>query len=601
MIASAANLRATRWLEAFGQALARRDIDAVVRMFGAECYWRDLVAFTWNIKTCEGQASIRDMLAATLAGTQPTHWTIEGDAIERDGVTGAWLTFETANGRGKGHVRLRDEHCWTLLTTLQALKGFEEKTGRLGTREPGVVHGAFAKRETWLERREREAAELGFTRQPYCVIVGGGQGGLALAARLRRLDVPAIVIEKNARAGDSWRNRYKSLCLHDPVWYDHMPYLPFPDHWPIFSPKDKIGDWLEMYAKVMELDYWSSTECIGARYDDAREEWDVSVRREGKTLQLHPKHLVLATGMSGMPNMPEIPGAQSFEGVLCHSSQHRGGDAYRGKRCIVVGSNNSAHDICTDLWEHGAAQVTMIQRSSTLVVRSEMLKELAWGPLYSEEAVQSGVTTEIADLTVVATPLKLMPALQRPIYEEIQRRDARLYDGLARVGFGFNFGEDGSGIHSMYLRRGGGYYIDVGASQLLIDGRIGLKSGVSVERIRPQSIQLTDGTELPAELIVFATGYGPMNDWAAQLISQEVADKVGKCWGVGSGTKNDPGPWEGELRNMWKPTQQAGLWFHGGNLMQARHYSIYLALQLKARMAGMPTPVYDLAPVHHRR
>jgi putative flavoprotein involved in K+ transport len=112
-------------------------------------------------------------------------------------------------------------------------------------------------------------------------------------------------------------------------------------------------------------------------------------------------------------------------------------------------------------------------------------------------------------------------------------------------------------------------------------------------------VTLGTGETLPADLVVFATGYGSMNGWAARLISQEVADRVGKCWGLGSNTTYDPGPWEGELRNMWKPTQQPGLWFHGGNLAQARHYSRYLALQLKARMEGIPTPVYSLPKVNH--
>ncbi len=587
-----------RWLARLGAALEEQDIDRAAALFGDECYWRDFVAFTWNIHTSEGRDDIRAMLRATIATTAPRDWKIEGEARKRDGVTQAWITFSTKAGHGKGHVRLRGDRCWTLFTTLQSLAGFEERAG--SAREKGVLHGVVRGRETWLERKEREAKALGVSEQPYCLIVGGGQGGIALAARLRRLDVPALVIEKNERAGDSWRRRYRSLCLHDPVWYDHMPYLPFPDHWPVFSPKDKIGDWLEMYTKVMEVNYWSSTECIGARYDDATNEWNVTVKRNGEAIRLRPKQLVLATGMSGVPNMPDIPGMASFKGTLCHSSRHAGGLGYAGKRCVVVGSNNSAHDICADLWEHGA-DVTMIQRSTTLVVRSEMLKELAWGLLYSEEAVAAGVTTDIADMTVASMPLKLLPGVQRPIYEEIKRRDAKLYEGLERKGFMLGFGEDGSGIHSTYLRRGAGYYIDVGASKLIIDGHIKLKSKATVERIGEQSIMLSDGTTLPADLIVFATGYGSMNGWAENLISRDVADKVGKCWGIGSDTKNDPGPWEGELRNMWKPTQQPGLWFHGGNLMQARFYSIYLSLQLKARMEGIPTPVYGMGPVHHLR
>jgi putative flavoprotein involved in K+ transport len=590
---------ATRWLAQFGAALARRDLDAAIDLFDAECYWRDLAALTWNIKTCEGRAAIRSMLEATLVAAAPAAWAVDGTARGNDAVIEAWFDFETAVGRGRGQLRLRDGRCWTLLTALQALKGHEERSGHL--REKGVVHGALRNRQSWLERRAQEAAELGVTRQPYCLIIGGGQGGIGLAARLRRLNVPTIVVEKNARAGDSWRKRYRSLCLHDPVWYDHMPYLPFPDHWPVFSPKDKMGDWLEMYARVMELDYWAGTECTGARYDDAAAAWAVTLRRDGQTLCLRPKQLVLATGMSGMPNVPGIPGAASFEGTLCHSSRHPGGEGWTGKRCVVLGANNSAHDICADLWEHGAAEVTMVQRSPTIVVRSEALMEYAWGRLYSEAAVRAGITTEIADLTTASVPSRLLPAMQRPVYEKIRRRDADLYAGLERAGFLYDFGEDDAGIHSAYLRRGGGYYIEVGASQLIVEGEIKLKSPATIERINRRSVTLTDGAELPADLVVLATGYGPMNDWAAQLISPEVADRVGKCWGLGSDTKNDPGPWEGELRNMWKPTQQPGLWFHGGNLMQSRHYSLTLALQLKARMEGLPTPVYGLAPVHHLR
>jgi putative flavoprotein involved in K+ transport len=221
--------------------------------------------------------------------------------------------------------------------------------------------------------------------------------------------------------------------------------------------------------------------------------------------------------------------------------------------------------------------------------------------LYSEQAVESGIATEIADLTVASVPFKLLPSFQKPVYEAIQKRDAALYAGLSKAGFRYDFGEDGSGIHSTYLRRGAGYYIDVGASQLIVDGSIKLKSPAEIESIAEKSVTLSDGAELPADLIVYATGYGSMNQWAGELISPEVAAKVGKCWGLGSNTRYDPGPWVGELRNMWKPTAQAGLWFMGGNLMQARHYSLYLALQLKARLEAIPTPVYYVDPVHHEK
>jgi putative flavoprotein involved in K+ transport len=588
--------RVTAWLAALDAALQAKDAHAAAGLFDEPCYWRDLVSFTWNIRTMEGRDAIRAMVEASAAEVVPGSFALEGDANEADGVTEGWFTFETDVARHEGHVRLKGGKAWTLLTSMVELKGHEEKKGP--TREQGVEHGAFRDRKTWLERKREDEATLGYDRQPYCVIVGGGQGGIALGARLKRLGVPTIIVERNERPGDSWRKRYKSLCLHDPVWYDHLPYLPFPSHWPVFSPKDKVGDWLESYTKVMELNYWGSTTCRSARYDEAAGEWEVVALRDGGPVTLRPKQLVLATGMSGRPNVPDYPGAERFEGDQHHSSRHPGPDAYAGKKCVVVGSNNSAHDICAALWEVGA-DVTMVQRSSTHVARSDTLMELALGALYSEQAVANGITTDRADLIFASLPYAILADLQKPVYAEMARRDADLYRRLEERGFMLDFGEDGSGLFLKYLRRGSGYYIDVGASELVANGEVKLKSGVEVDEIRERSVLLSDGSELPADLIVYATGYGSMNGWAAELISKEVADRVGKCWGLGSGTAKDPGPWEGELRNMWKPTQQEALWFHGGNLHQSRHYSRYLSLQLKARMEGIPTPVYGLADVHH--
>ena len=585
-------------LHRFGAALERGDSAAAVACFEPDGYWRDLVSFSWNMATLEGAPAILAMLTAQLSLVKPAGFRIAaGEVAENsDDVSQAWIEFETATGRGQGHIRVRNGKIWTLLTTLKELKGFEEHSGT--TRHKGTEHGEASDRRTWTENREAEAANLGITTQPYVVIIGGGQGGIALAARLRQLDVPTIVIEKNARAGDSWRNRYKSLCLHDPVWYDHLPYLPFPANWPIFTPKDKLGDWLEMYTQVMELNYWASTAATNANYDQAAGEWVLHVTRDGKEMVLRPKHLVLATGMSGKPNMPDFPGQDSFAGAQQHSSQHPGPDQWRGKKVVVIGGNNSAHDICAALWQ-GGVDVTMVQRSSTHVVRSDTLMKHGMRPLYSEEAAAAGITTHKADMTFASIPYALMAGLQKTVFDTIRAEDAAFYAALAGSGFMLDFGADDSGIFLKYIRRGSGYYIDVGASQLIIDGKIKLKSGIGVSHLTKTAVVLQDGTELPADLVVYATGYGSMNGWAAELISQDVADKVGKCWGLGSGTTNDPGPWEGEPRNMWKPTRQEALWFHGGNLHQSRHYSQFLALQLKARHAGIETPVYGLPAVNH--
>lgn len=583
--------QASRWLSDFGAALAESDIAAAIELFGAECYWRDLVAFTWNIKTLEEQAQIREMLEAQLASVQPGAWRITGDATHADGVTEAWFTFETAVARGVGLLRLKNGACWTLLTTMAELKGHEEKTGR--TREQGVVHGAVKGRTYWIEDTAKRRSALGRDKQPDCLIIGGGQAGIGLAARLKRLGVPSLIVDRKRRPGDAWRDRYKSLCLHDPVWFDHLPYLPFPEHWPVFSPKDLMADWLEAYTKIMELDYWTESACMGASYDSEKREWHVAVARGGGTVTLRPKHLVLATGNAGPPRIPKFPGAKMFRGVLQHSSEHPGPDGYSGKTCVVIGSNNSAHDIAAALWEHGA-DVTMVQRSSTMVVRSETLLELGFKPLYSEDAIESGIDHHTADLILASWPYKVLAEQHKALTTEIAQHDSELYDRLRNAGFLLDFGEDSTGLAFKFYRRFSGYYIDVGASELVADARIKLKSGVTVERVTERSVVLSDGTDIEADLIVCATGYQPMERSVADHISQEVADRVGRCWGLGSDTAHDPGPWEGELRNMWKPTRQEALWFHGGNLQMARHYSQYLSLQIKARLEGIPTPVYGM-------
>jgi putative flavoprotein involved in K+ transport len=588
----------TTWLSAFSEALAAGDPAAAAELFLEDCYWRDLVAFTWNIKTCEGRAAVAEMLRETLPGLQPGNWRITDgeEAADAGGVIEAWIDFETAVGRGHGHLRLRDGRCWTLLTTLEELKGHEEPRGL--SRPMGAEHGASRDRTTWLEKREHEASELGFTAQPYVLIIGGGQGGIVLGARLRQLGVPTIILDKHGRPGDQWRHRYKSLCLHDPVWYDHLPYLKFPANWPVFAPKDKIADWLESYTTIMELNYWGNAEAKSAAFSEATGEWTVNIERDGQPMVLRPRQLVLATGVSGKPNLPSFPGMDRFRGDQHHSSVHPGPDAYRGKRCVVIGSNNSAFDICGALWENGA-DVTMVQRSSSHIVKSDSLMEIGVGALYSEQAVAAGMTTEKADMVFASLPYRIMHEFQIPLYDQMRERDKDFYDRLESAGFDHDWGDDGSGLFMKYLRRGSGYYIDTGAGDLVANGDVKLAKG-QVDHLTEDAVVLDDGTELPADLVVYATGYGSMNGWVADLISPEVADKVGKCWGLGSDTTKDPGPWEGEQRNMWKPTQQDALWFQGGNLHQSRYYSLYLALQLKARAVGIPTPVYGLQEVYHR-
>ena len=581
------------WISKFSNCLKKNDDFGLKDLFHEDSFWRDIVSFTWNIKTAEGSDEILEMINKRLVNTNPNKWVIRDNLELKNDVIGCSFDFQTDTFKGEGVIRLKHGKCWTLFTSALELKGFEEKKNY--SRPLGVEHGIKKSRKSWLEIKEEEESTLGYTQQPYCLIIGGGQGGVILAARLRKLNVPTIVIDKNKNPGDSWRNRYKSLCLHDVVWQNHLPYLPFPDDWPVFIPKDKMGDWLESYSKIMELNYWVDTECVTAKYNQKSQDWNVKVMRGDKSIELVPKQLVFATGMSGVPNIPEVSGAHHFEGDIHHSSKHKDGSKYEGKNCIILGSNNSAHDISANLWENGA-NVTMVQRSPSMVVKSESLFR---NSPYSESSEQKGISTHEIDMLDASLPWKLNAESSIEEWSAIQKNDSAFYEGLRKSGFLLEFGEDGAGLATKYHRRGSGYYIDVGASELIINGDIKIFSGVTISKIGKNSIILSNGEEIEADLIVYATGYKSMNSWISHLISEDMAKKVGKCWGLGSDTKYDPGPWEGELRNMWKPTQQPNLWFQGGNLQQARYYSIALSLQIKARMEGLTTPIYGLEKVNH--
>ena len=368
--------------------------------------------------------------------------------------------------------------------------------------------------------------------------------------------------------------------LHDPVWYDHLPYVPFPPHWPIFTPKDKLAEWFEAYAKLLELNVWTQTNLESASWDGSKRQWTVNLERkkaDGTTEKrtLHPRHVVQATGHSGEMSFPQIKGMEGFKGDrLCHSSQFKGANSNsEGKKAIVVGCCNSGHDIAQDFYEHGY-DVTIVQRSSTYVMSSKAGLDVLLGGLYEE----GGPDTEDADLIFMSIPNAMLKRLHVDATKEIKKRDAELLAGLEKAGFKLDDGPDEAGFFMKYFQRGGGYYIDVGASQLIIDGKIKVKQGQEITEVKPHGLLFTDGTELEADEIVFATGYQNMRGTARKIFGDEIADQLNAVWGFDN---------EGELRTMWRKTGHPGFWFFGGNLALCRYFSRMLALQIKAMEEGI--------------
>ncbi|WP_375412677.1 flavin-containing monooxygenase [uncultured Bradyrhizobium sp.] len=572
---------ANDWLARFESALAKRGDGELKTLFHPDSHWRDVLALTWELRTVTGAGPILRELSARTGAARPTGLRIDPNRaaprrVSRAGTPSieAIFKFETAQGRGSGIVRLIPDandggalKAWTLLTTLDELKGFEEQ---LGTARPrGRSYSRDFRGPNWLDLRKSAAGYA--DRDPAVLVVGGGQAGLTIAARCRQLQIDALIVDRGARIGDNWRNRYHALTLHNQVQVNHLPYMPFPPNWPTYIPKDKLANWFEAYVESMELNYWTSTELVSGAWDQEKQRWSVALRRsDGTARTLHPKHVVLATGVSGIPNLPEIPSLKNFSGTILHSSQYDDGENWKGRRALVIGTGNSGHDIAQDLYSSGV-EVTLVQRSPTLVTNIEPSAQLAY------EAYNQG-TLEDNDLIATSMPLSLARKSHQSITDRSKELDKDLLDGLRAKGFKLDYGEDGTGWQFKYLTRGGGYYFNVGCSDLVVSGEIKLAQFSDIDGFVAEGARMKDGETLPADLVVLATGYKGQQHLVRKLFGDEVAERVGPIWNFGDNQ---------ELRNMYTRTAQPGLWFIAGSLAQCRINSKYLALQIKAVEEGL--------------
>jgi len=565
------------WLTAFATALQAGEPAAAAGLFLADGLWRDVLAFTWSIGTTAGRPAIEGMLRETLARTKPANFHIPPQRtparwVSRAGADciEALFEFETAVGPCDGVLRLAPDragrlYAWTLNTNLHEIRGHEEAFKRRGEPDSTRDFGA----ENWSDRLARQRAFA--DRDPAVLVVGGGQAGLTIAARLHQLGVDTLIVDRHARVGDNWRTRYHSLTLHNEVYVNHLPYMPFPPTWPVYIPKDMLANWFESYVEAMELNFWTGTELVGGSYDDARKQWSVTLRRaDGSERVMHPRHLIFATGVSSIPYTPDLPGLADFAGVKVHSGDFRDAEQWRGRKALVLGTGTSGHDVAQELQAHGA-DVTIIQRSKTYVVSLKEAQSVY--AVYSE-----GIPFDDCDLLATSMPY---PVLQRSYQVSTARGlevDKALLDGLAKTGFRLWAGEDDTGFQMMYLRRGGGYYFNVGCSELIISGKVKLLQFAEIDRFVADGARLKDGSLVPAELLVLATGYKNQQETVRLYLGDAIADKIGPVWGFDEG---------GELRNMWRATAQPGLWFTAGSLAQCRIFSRYLALQIKALEVGL--------------
>jgi len=573
-----ARTAAEHWLSDFAAALTSGDGEAIAALFGEECYWRDILAFTWDLHTTAGASAIARRLRPALEDVMPRNVQLANRRTPPRAVTRAGtacveviFTFETVVGLCNGVVRLVSEdgrpRAWTLMTALDEIRGHEDPAN--GRRWQDVDWKRNFGGENWADRRRQATAYA--ERDPAVLVVGAAQAGLMITARLSLLGVDTLLIDREPRLGDSWRRRYHALTLHNETRVNHFPYMPFPRSWPVFIPKDMLANWFELYSEAMELNAWTGTELVAADYDDAKKHWTATLKQsDGSERVMRPRHIVFCNGVSTIPKRPKLPGLEEFKGIVRHSGEAGSGLDWTGKRALVLGTGTSGHDVAQDLAVSGA-HVTMIQNGPTLIVS---LKE-AQAPyaLYDED-----IPFEDLDLLAISSPYPIYQRSHQQITRKNAEADRALLEGLKRRGFKLTSGPDGTGWQIMYQNRGGGYYFDAGCSQMIVDGGIGLIQFDDIERFCAEGARLKDGSVQQADVIMLATGYLGQKEAVRRIVGDAITDRIGPVWGFDA---------EGELAGMWRPTGQPGLWFLGGGLAQCRIFSKVLALQIKARELGI--------------
>ncbi len=565
-----------RWIAAFDAALADRSAAALSDLFANDSHWRNLYGISWHFATFSGNATVTAELLARAAQVGATGFRIDAAALAprqavvagRD-VIEAVIAFETDNGPGYGAVRLlrqanNEVKAWTISTALDFDSICEARA-----RAAAETHIRDFAAPDWLEQRQAAAAYE--TGEPDVLIVGGGHTGISVAVELNRIGLTALVIDREGRIGDNWRLRYRGLKLHNKTPVNHLRFLPFPQTFPDYIPKDKVANWLESYVDIMEVDFWLRTSFEGADYDETSQRWTARLTRDGTARTLHPKHIVIATSVSGTPNIPRIDGIENFKGEVLHSSRFAAGREWRDRPVAVFGTGTSSHDICQEL-EAAGADVTMVQRSPTMIVNVEPAQ------LYDGTYLGDGPALAVRDIMNSGVPLPVMKAAHKLVTDEVKRLDAPLLARLEQAGFRLEFGEDGTGWPLKFRTRGGGYYFNVGCSELIADGKIRLIQAADIKGFEPDGLRMVDGSHRKYDLFVLATGYKGPDYLLRQLFGDDVAERVGRVWGFDAATS--------ELRNMWTRTPQAGLWFVGGSFSQARIYSRYVALQIDAIERG---------------
>ncbi|KAM0190642.1 hypothetical protein ACHAPI_009314 [Fusarium lateritium] len=558
-------------------ALGAGDAEAFANIFLEYGVWRDKLSFTWDQRTFNFRPAILKAAQDLLPTTKASNFAFLEPApvVDRPYDDYAQLqfvvSFETellvASAVIKAVLTKEGWRIYTMHTVAEQLKQFPERP---------PTDGHMTGTVSWETQRELEVNAA----DPEVLIIGGGQNGLALGAWCKALDLNTLIIERNEEVGDVWKKRYEYLSLHFPHWADDLPFFRYPKQWPKFTPAQKQGIYMSWYASALELNIWTQSTVVEAE-QDSNGAWTVTIDKGGKeTRTLHPKQVIMATSLCGVPYMPTIPGMDQFKGEIRHSSAHDSSRDFVGKRVCVVGTSSSGFDTAFDCSRRDI-DVTLLQRSPTYIMSLKHSVPRILGG-YAPDDKGNRRDPEEHDRLFFSTPTGPGEELSRRAAKVLEDLDRPLLDELNARGLRTWRGQRNTGNSTLGQTRNGGFYFDAGACEHIINGKIKVEPG-HIERFTENKVILSDGREREFDLVVFATGFSNLVDSIHNTLGPKVANQVGPVWGIDE---------EGEYRNAFRETGVPNLWIMVGFLPMTRFQSRILALRLKALSEGISPPPY---------
>ncbi|KAI9693499.1 MAG: hypothetical protein M1820_009235 [Bogoriella megaspora] len=583
--------------------------------FVGDATWRDVFALTGTLRTFYGSISISSAWASTTEFSQSTKFAAQPSGrIVRVGEA-SWVdlpfTFKTnrtprVSCSGVLGLTPHEEgwKIWCLRTVLESLEdagdvdslngvpdnaktldysiGVDSVSGAKNVNDLGDGNDSAKASNANGTGKIDDADDFARSETDFdCVVVGGGQAGLSTGGRLQALGISYVILDKHPEVGDSWKARYDSARLHTIREYSHLPFdRTFPESYQEFLTTGDLAkgyrDWVAKYG----INIWQSTALLSGSWDANKHLWNLCIRRHEQESQLSCSYIVFAAGAGGqVPYMPVYANREVFQGLTLHSVEYKSAAPWASKYGVVVGTANTAHDIAEDMLQAGMKSVTMIQRSKTFVVPQEYHND------GQRRIYNSQIPTAVTDRNFMISPYAVSRLLANMTLHGRTRQETERFDALEKVGFKLD--RYGELMQNLY-ERSGGHYMDIGTSAKIAKGLIKIKSDSLPISYTENGLQFSNGSHLRADVIVFATGFvGNLKLVVEDLFGSEIANEVGDFWGL------DP---EGELKGAYKPTGHPAFWYHGGSLGQARYFSRFIALQVKAKLLGTPLHVYEDTP-----